>query len=138
MNNPDELIADMGALMSGDNDPQNDLPLFQPSEVTDPEERIKVIDVELKKLGEEKRSALDDDALLMNIIRQIKRLTEEKSVSLFIVGEILTITNEVDDYNNYNFPSLPLPLLHIGTHQKAEHHPPFSHRRMFEHPQGCG
>ena len=53
-----------------------------------------------KKLGEEKRSALDDDALLMNIIRQIKRLTEEKSVSLFIVGEILTITNEVDDYNN--------------------------------------
>jgi hypothetical protein len=51
-------------------------------EVSDPEERIKVIDVELKKLGEEKRSALDDDALLMNIIRQIKRLTEEKSVSL--------------------------------------------------------
>ena len=48
MNNHDELIADMGALMSGDNDPQNDLPLFQPSEVTDPEERIKVIDVELK------------------------------------------------------------------------------------------
>jgi len=51
MNNDDELIANMGALMSGDNDPQNDLPLFQPSEVTDPEERIKVIDVELKKLG---------------------------------------------------------------------------------------
>ena len=41
-----------------------------------------MIEVELKKLGEEKRSALDDDALLMNIIRQIKRLTEEKSVSL--------------------------------------------------------
>ena len=86
MNNHDELIADMGALMSGDNDPQNDLPLFQPSEVTDPEERIKVIDVELKKLGEEKRSALDDDALLMNIIRQIKRLTEEKSVSLSLLA----------------------------------------------------
>ena len=115
MNNHDELIADMGALMSGDNDPQNDLPLFQPSEVTDPEERIKVIDVELKKLGEEKRSALDDDALLMNIIRQIKRLTEEKSVSLFIVGEILTITNEVDDYQLQLLTSSfspPPPLTH--------------------------
>ena len=79
MSNQDDLIADMEALMGSG----NDLPVFQPSEeVSDPEERIKVIDVELKKLGEEKRSALDDDALLMNIIRQIKRLTEEKSVSL--------------------------------------------------------
>ena len=43
MNNHDDLIADMGALMSSENDLQNDLPLFQPSEVTDPEERIKVI-----------------------------------------------------------------------------------------------
>ena len=41
---------------------------------------------ELKTLDEEKRSALDDDALLMNIIHQIKRLTEEKGKS-FIVGE---------------------------------------------------
>jgi hypothetical protein len=132
----------MGALMSGDNDPQNDLPLFQPSEVTDPEERIKVIDVELKKLGEEKRSALDDDALLMNIIRQIKRLTEEKSVSLSLLARTdcnqrrgrlsITITNIL------LLSSPPLPLLHIGTHQKAEHHLPLPHRRMLKHPQGCG
>ena len=42
MSNQDDLIADMGALMSRENDLQNDLPLFQPSEVKDPEERIKV------------------------------------------------------------------------------------------------
>ena len=63
MSNQDDLIADMEALMGSD----NDLPVFQPSEeVSNPEERIKVIDIELKKLGEEKRSALDDSLLQTN------------------------------------------------------------------------
>jgi hypothetical protein len=55
----------MESLMTckSENDLQNDLPLFQPSVVSDPEKRLKVIDVELRKLVEERKSAMEDNNL---------------------------------------------------------------------------
>jgi len=122
MSNQDDLIADMEALMSMEFHSENDLPVFQPSEeVSDPEERIKVINVEFEKLGEEKRSALDDDALLMNIIRQIRRLGGEKSVSLSLLAR--TDCNQrrgrlSKTITNILLLSLPPPLTHL-THRDS-------------------
>ena len=94
--------------MSSDNpyqiDTENDFSLFQPSPLTDPDERLKVLNVELIKLAEEEKSALDDDNLLMSIIHQIKRMTDEKLVSLFHCWcEILTAT---DAWYNYTITQL--------------------------------
>ena len=100
----DYIISNMQTLgMSSDNafqiDTEDDSPLFLPSRVTDPDERIKEIDIKLTKLGEEKKSALDDNGLLMNIVRQIDRLLDERLVSLFNCWcEILTAT---DAWYNY-------------------------------------
>jgi hypothetical protein len=73
MSYQDDLIDDMESLMTckSENDLQNDLPLFQPSVVSDPEKRLKVIDVELRKLVEERKSAMEDNNL--TISRQGRR-----------------------------------------------------------------
>jgi len=99
--------------MSSDNafqiDTEDDSPLFLPSPVTDPDERIKEIDIKLTKLGEEKKSALDDNGLLMNIIRQIDRLLDERLVSLFHCWcEILTPIDAMVQLLTFSFLSTPL------------------------------
>jgi hypothetical protein len=106
--------------MSSDNAFQidtDDSPSFLPSPVTDPDERIKVIDIQLTKLGEEKKSALDDNRLLMNIIRQIERLSDERLVSLFNCWcEILTATDAMVQLLTFPFSPLlsPYPTLPPG------------------------
>ena len=120
----DYVISNMQTLMSSDNalqiDLQNDFPLFQTSQQTDPNERIMVINVELIKLDEEKKSALNDNGLLMNIIHRIQRLSDEKLVSLFHCWcEILTATDAMVQLLTFSFLSSPLtqpsPPSHIIT-----------------------